>query len=142
MEIKLGKGAQHPTRANPTDAGLDLYAADWAYLEPHESKFVPINVAFKIPEGYVGLMFARSSLGKSNVTLANSVGVIDAHYRGYVGAYVTNHSEEVYGIAKGDRFCQMVLVPITTPELEVFEGTEEDWVDTKRGIGGFGSTGQ
>lgn len=92
----------------------------------------------EIPEGYVGLLFARGSLGyKYGCTLTNSVGVIDSDYRGEIMARITNISQEPHTIKPGERCVQLVIIP--APDTEY---VEEELSDSERDTGGFGSTGR
>jgi dUTP pyrophosphatase len=143
LEIKLSEGAKQPVRANPTDAGLDLCALQDIVLHPNDITMVDTGIAVKIPKWHVGLLFQRSSFTKYGISLANAVGVIDADYRGTIKVAFRNHSEESgYSIRKGDKIAQLVVMPVALPELAVFNGSDEEWVDTARGNGGFGSTGK
>jgi dUTP pyrophosphatase len=143
LEIKTSYGAQAPSRANPTDAGLDIYAFEDIVIQPGQVTMVDTGVAVKIPKWHVGLLFQRSSFTKYGISLANAVGVIDTDYRGTIKVAFRNHAEESgYVINKGDKIAQLVVMPIALPELRYFNGAESDWIDTKRGEGGFGSTGK
>jgi dUTP pyrophosphatase len=143
LVIKTLPGAITPIRANPTDAGLDLCAFEDKWVMPSEVTLVETGISIRIPKGQVGLLFQRSSFVKYGLSLANSVGVIDSDYRGTIKVAFRSHAEEVgYLINKGDRIAQLVIVPISLPDLVYFVGTEEEWVDTSRGEGGFGSTGK
>jgi dUTP pyrophosphatase len=142
MMVKLTDPKLKPTRAHATDAGADLKSSAKHVIYPGEIKTVGTGVAVKIPEGFVGLVFSRSGMGKSGITLANSVGVIDADYRGEVKVMLQNSSDNPYSIEIGDRIAQLVVTPIVTPEFITFEGEEEDWNTTARGTGGFGSSGK
>lgn len=122
-----------PTRAHPTDAGLDLYTPIDVYLPAHEEIIVDTLVAVEIPEGYVGLITSKSGLMAKGIT---SRGTVDAPYRGHIRAVLFNHSNNGYWFKRGDKVTQMVLLPIITPELEVVTELSE----TDRGEGGFGST--
>lgn len=140
-----------PRRAHPTDAGVDLAA--WSSERPDRESSgewvgstIPegttcmfgTGIAAAIPEGYVGLLFVRSSLGtKHGVTLANGTGVIDSGYRGEIKACLRANGPGHVLIRRGDRIVQMVTVPVNlTPWVEVDQLDE-----TARGDGGFGSTG-
>ena len=125
-----------PKRANPTDAGADLMSLDTLEIYPGEQKLVSTGVAVKIPEGYAGFIFNRSSQGKKGITIPHSVGVIDSGYRGNIKVILKNISEDPYKIERGDRIAQLVIVPIVLCEFE------DIWNDTERGAGGFGSTGK
>ena len=143
VEIKLDHESCMPTRAHQWDAGMDLRSMDNYSIAPGGMKTVDTGVSIKIPLGYVGLVFSRSSMGKHSVTLANAVGVIDESYRGNIKVMIKNHSTDTYfDIIKGDRIAQLVIVPIVIPDLLVFTGSDDLWNDTSRGNGGFGSTGR
>ena len=108
-------------------------------MEPHTTVMVHTGLAAEIPEGYAGLVFARSGIAsKRGLAPANKVGVIDSDYRGEIMVALHNHSEETALIADGERIAQLVIVPYLRAE---FEETEE-LGETKRGEGGFGSTGR
>jgi dUTP pyrophosphatase len=142
LQVKLTTPESMPIRAHPTDAGADLRATTSYSIYPNEQKTVGTGVAVKIPEGYVGLVFSRSSMGKVAVTLANSVGVIDADYRGEIKVMIKNYGEEIYRIEVGDRIAQLVISPVVTPNFIQFNGEDEAWNKTSRGLGGFGSSGK
>jgi len=124
-----------PKRANKTDAGADLMSIEDLEIYPNEQKLVSTGVATKIPEGYAGFVFNRSSQGKKGITIPHSVGVIDADYRGEIKVLLKNISEDIYTIKRGDRIAQLVIMPVLLPEFT------DIWNDTERGTGGFGSTG-
>ena len=130
-----------PTRANITDAGLDLRTSEAYVLKPQETKLFDCGVAFKIPQNYVGLVFVRSGVGKYNVSPTNCVGVIDSDYRGNVLVSLCNYSDRDYEIKQFDRIAQLVVLPIELPTITVQSWTDEAWNDTQRGTNGFGSTG-
>lgn len=137
---KLDPKATVPTYGSEFSAGADLYAcAEEAVLIPTgETRMIHTGLAFEIPEGYVGLIYARSSLGtKRGLAPANKVGVIDADYRGEVMVSLHNHSSSDQAVEPGERIAQMVIAPFLKAEFEV----AEDLSDTVRGAGGFGSTG-
>ena len=108
-------------------------------VEPGETRLVHTGLSFEIPEGCVGLIFARSGLAsKRGLAPANKVGVIDSDYRGEIIIGLVNHFEESYVIEPGDRVAQLVIMPVFTPETEVVS----ELSGTVRGEGGFGSTGR
>ena len=125
-----------PRRANRTDAGADLMSTENLELYPGEQKLVDTGVAVKIPEGYAGFVFNRSSQGKKGITIPHSVGVIDADYRGNIKVILKNIGEDPYKIDRGDRIAQLVIMPVLLVEFT------DIWNDTARGSGGFGSTGK
>lgn len=130
-----------PFRAHPTDAGADLFSNQEIQLYPGETKLVDTGIAVKIPEGYVGLVFNRSSQGKIHVTIPHSVGVIDADYRGNIKVLLQNNGEDPYFISRyTTRIAQLVIAPVMLAEFQNWNATEP-WEDTNRGTGGFGSTG-
>lgn len=126
-----------PTRSNPTDAGLDLYALDDVHLGPSGRAIIPTGIAVAIPAGCYGKIEGRSGLAARD-GVAPLGGVIDADYRGEVQVILVNHSRNNWYAKPGDRIAQLVILPIVTPDVvEVGElpGTE-------RGDGGLGSTGR
>jgi dUTP pyrophosphatase len=138
MKITVKDRNAFPSRAHPTDAGLDLKSIeDTTILKPGDRKFFSTGVCAEIPIGYVGLLFIRSGLGtKTKFKLANGTGIIDSDYRGEIMACIENSGAGVDVIKQYDRIVQLVIVPVLTPELEVVSKLSE----TKRGIGGFGHT--
>ena len=137
---KLDKNAKLPTYGSDYSAGADLYACieNEIEIKPNETVFVHTGLAFEIPAGLVGLVYARSGLAcKKGLAPANKVGVIDSDYRGEVMVALHNHSEAVQTVAAGERVAQLVITPYIPAE---FVETEE-LSDTVRGVGGFGSTG-
>lgn len=138
---KLNKNAKLPTYGTEFSAGADIYAlidGDSLTIAPGETKMISTGLAFAIPEGLVGLIFARSSLGaKRGLAPANKVGVIDSDYRGEVHVALHNHSLIPQTVENGERIAQMLLVPYYSAD---FSETDE-LSETSRGEGGFGSTG-
>lgn len=138
---KLRPDAKTPTYGSVDAAGADLYicCAEETVIAPGETVVLPTGISVAIPKGYVGLIFARSSLGtKRGLAPANKVGVIDADYRGEIKISLHNHSCEVQTLLPYERAAQMVIVPFIQ---EVYE--EADSLDeTVRGDGGFGSSGR
>lgn len=125
-----------PKRAHATDAGADLFAAESLSIYPGEQKMIDTGVAVKIPQGYGGFVFNRSSQGKRGIIIPNSVGVIDSDYRGNIKVILRNDSDDPYQIVEGEsRIAQLVIIPV------VLASFVDTWNDTARGTGGFGSTG-
>ena len=130
--------AELPTRAHPTDAGLDLAASETTHIAPGVVTLVPTGIAVAIPDGYFGLLAARSSLAaKKAMTLANGVGVIDSDYRGEIKVPVIPLDGCHNLIQAGQKIAQLIILPIATPTVEVVA----ELPDSERGHGGFGSTG-
>lgn len=136
---KLDERAVVPKYAKPGDAGMDLTAIDGDWDVGRMQVRYRFGLAFEIPEGYVGLIFPRSSIVKKDVTLANCVGVIDSGYRGEVTAVfnlLRGERGEIYNV--GDRIAQLVVVPFARCEIE----ETDELSSTERGDGGYGSTGK
>ena len=142
IEIKkLRENAVIPRYGTSYSAGADLYAAleSTVAIAPNETRMIPTGLAVAIPEGYAGLIYARSGLAsKAGLAPANKVGVVDADYRGEVMVALHNHSTEVRYVECGDRIAQLVIAPVYQADFcEV-----EELSETARGDGGFGSTGK
>ena len=144
MQVKIKKlnpNAVIPTYAKVGDAGMDLIATS-IVSDTLDQITYGLGISLEIPEGFVGLVFPRSSIRKTNLQLSNSVGVIDSGYRGELQATfnkiqgVTEGVRERYLI--GDRVCKIMIIP--HPPIQ-FEEVEE-LTNTERGEGGFGSTGK
>lgn len=137
---KINENAIIPTYGTEYSAGADLYALleESIEIKPHETVFVHTGISVEIPEGYCGLIFARSSMGaKRGLAPANKVGVIDADYRGEIMVTLHNHSKKVAEVEPYERIAQLAIVPFLKAEFE----EAEKLTDTIRGEGGFGSTG-
>ena len=133
---KMHEAGVIPAYAKPGDAGLDLVAVSETWNDDNTMVTYGTGLAVEIPEGYVGLLFPRSSISKTNLELSNSVGVIDSGYRGEIMFKFRYNSEGmVYDV--GDRVGQLIILPY--PSIE-FEEVQE-LSSTDRGEGGFGSTG-
>ena len=138
---KLRENAVVPTYGSDFAAGADLYAAvdEPVTIEAGETKFIPTGLAFEIPEGYAGFVYARSGMAsKRNLAPANKVGVIDSDYRGEVMTALHNHGKEPQTVEPGERIAQMVIAPYITANFILSDSLD----DTERGEGGFGSTGR
>lgn len=135
---KLNESAVIPKYAKSGDAGLDL-TATW---KQENSLYVEYGtgLAIEIPEGYVGLLFPRSSISKYHLSLANAVGVVDENFRGEIclrfKKTIDNSYENIYNV--GDKVAQLIIMPY--PQIELVE--VDDLSTTERGSGGFGSSGR
>lgn len=140
LPMTIENGAQVPTYAHDTDACADMYAAEDVEIPAHfYSTPVKTGVHIQLPEGWVAMLFPRSSIGaKTPLRLSNSVGIIDSGYRGEIRALYDNTSDEPYQIHKGDRIAQLMVMPSYRFKANVVETLE----DSDRGEGGFGSTGK
>jgi dUTP pyrophosphatase len=126
-----------PVRAHPTDAGLDLFSPIDIDVQVWSFVKIDIGIGIALPEGKVGLILGRSSMGSQGI--GHLAGVIDANYRGSIGVIVTNAVGDVdYEIKAGDKIAQLLIVDAYTPavvEVDEFETTD-------RNTNGFGSTGR
>ena len=136
---KLHPEAILPTQAHPGDAGSDLYSIEDLVLEPGTRAKVATGVAVAIPDGHAGLVLPRSGLAhKHGITLTNTPGLIDSGYRGELQVLMLNTDRsEPFEIRAGDRIAQLVIVAYAAPEWTAVEEFDE----TVRGDGGFGSSG-
>ena len=137
---KLNENAVIPTYAKDGDAGMDLVATSMKFDGTQIT--YGTGLAMEIPKGFVGLIFPRSSIRKTDLSLSNSVGVIDSGYRGEIQATFNQRSLSsqsgsfLYGV--GDRIAQIMIIP--HPDITFVETDELS--DTDRGEGAFGSTGK
>ena len=142
VEIKrVNENAILPTYGSSGAAGADLYAcldASRQTIERGKTALIRTGVQMAIPEGYVGLVYARSGLAsKRGLAPANKVGVIDSDYRGEILVALYNQSETDQTIENGERIAQIVIAPYLKAEFVETDDLEK----TVRGEGGFGSTG-
>jgi dUTP pyrophosphatase len=141
VKVKVEDQRLWPDRAHSTDAGADLRTKNDLDLKPGLQYLFDTGVAIKIPAGFVGMVFNRSSQGKIGVQIANGTGIIDSDYRGNIRVLLRNTGTETYSVKAFDtRIAQLVIVPIVLPNF-VEEMDGHSWDDTVRGVGGFGSTG-
>lgn len=137
--VKLNSDAVIPTYGTEFSAGADLYSINEVVIASGETAFLGTGIAMAIPEGLVGLVYARSGMAcKRNLAPANKVGVIDSDYRGEIKVALHNHGLEPQVVAKGERIAQIVIAPYLRADYEVVDALDE----TVRGEGGFGSTGK
>ena len=137
---KLKANAALPVYSSAAAAGADLRACleEDVIIRPGKTEMISTGLAMEVPEGYAGLIYARSGLAsKRGLAPANQVGVIDSDYRGEIMVALHNHSEEAAVISHGERIAQLIITPYLTAEFTEKEVLEE----TERGFGGFGSTG-
>jgi len=133
---KLNAEARLPERAHPNDAGLDLFGVQDVTLTPHEPVRVQTGIAMAVPQGNVGLICDRSSLGAKGIRTLG--GVVDAGYRGEVQVILINLRNEPVLLKKGDKIAQMLIIPVNLCEIAETQSLD----DTSRSTGGFGSTGR
>lgn len=152
MKVKIKRlyeDSKLPTKAHTTDAGYDLYAHSKSYDDDGNVVYGS-GIAMEIPQGYVGLVFPRSSNAKKDLILSNSVGVIDSGYRGeisfkfkknrkfYIDNGVVGFELNYKQYAEGERIGQIIIMPY--PEIEFVEVDELS--DSDRGDGAYGSSGK
>jgi dUTP pyrophosphatase len=137
-----GEGLPLPSYQSTHAAGLDVMAgvpeAAPVELKPGARALIPTGFALEIPVGYEAQVRPRSVLAlKHGATLLNAPGTIDSDYRGELMVILINHSRETFTVHRGDRIAQLVIAPVAQVEVVAVESLG----DTKRGGGGFGSTG-
>lgn len=138
---KLNENATIPTYGSEFSAGADLYSCECedVIISSGETRLIHTGIALEIPQGYVGLIYARSGLAtKRGLAPANKVGVIDSDYRGEIMVALYNQSNIEQTVANGERIAQIVFTPYVVANFEVCEELDS----TVRGEGGFGSTGR
>ena len=141
LSEKIGREIPLPYYATDGAAAVDLHACiDAPMTIPAGGQVVvPTGLAVAIPEGYVGIIAVRSSMGvRHGITLSNAIGVIDSDYRGPLGVGLRNTTGEDYILQPCDRMAQLMVVPVLRPEIRL----REELPDTERGAGGFGPTGR
>ena len=142
LSEKLGREIPLPAYATPGSAAMDLRAClDAPVVIPAgERVLIPCGFAIALPSpDYVALVFARSGLAiKSGIAPANCVGVVDSDYRGEIMVGLLNSGKADFTVEPGDRIAQMAVVPVVQAQLTVVEELDQ----TRRGQGGFGSTGR
>ena len=139
MTLPHGEGLPLPDYATEGAAGMDVVAAETATLAPGARAAVATGFAIAIPPGFEVQVRPRSGLAlKHGVTCLNTPGTIDSDYRGEVKVVLVNHGQEPFAIARGDRIAQLVPAPVQRAILETVDRLD----DTRRGNGGFGSTGR
>lgn len=145
VEVKIKKlvsEAVIPTYSTEGDAAMDLTAIS-RVIDTFGNKVYGTGLAMEIPNGFVGLVFPRSSVSKYNLNLTNCVGIIDAGYRGEIMCKFKKALENQFHLngneyVVGDRIAQIMIIP--RPEISFIE--VDDLSDSERGVGGFGSTGK
>ena len=144
MYKRQDENAKIPTYGSEFAAGADLYAVihneeNRVEILSGETAFIDTGIVMEIPNGYVGLVYARSGLScKQGLAPANKVGVIDSDYRGNIMVALYNQSNETRIVSEGDRIAQIVIQPVEQFGFKV----KENLSDTIRGNGGFGSSGK
>ena len=135
---KLADDAIIPNYAHKGDAGMDIYSVEERVLNPGESVLISTGIAIAIPYGYEAQVRPKSGLAANNgITVLNTPGTIDCHYRGEVKVIMINLGQKPYKVEKNKKIAQLVFNKVEEAELEQVDELDE----TTRGSGGFGSTG-
>lgn len=141
MELKIkliNEKAVLPCCAHPGDAGLDLFSVERKTLQPGESALIGTGIIIQLPPDTEAQVRPRSGLALNHqVTVLNSPGTIDYGYRGEVKVILINHGRAPFEVEEGMKIAQLVIQPVLTVEVSVVDELSE----TRRGEGGFGSTG-
>ncbi len=138
MEVfikKLGSDTKSPSYAHEGDAGADLYSAEDKKIEAGEISKVRIGLSIAIPDGFVGIVMDKSGIALKGIH--SIAGVVDSSFRGELEIVLANLGKSAFEIKKGQKVCQMVIMPVATAKITEAEKLSE----TKRGKKGFGSTG-
>lgn len=136
--VLLRDNAHVPTQGSDKAAGFDLYASEGTYIMPGQTKLIHTGLAIQPPEGFCAKIYARSGIAsKKGLRPANCTGVCDEDYTGEYMVALHNDSTEMQTIEDGERIAQLLFERYYPVEFEVVERLDE----TKRGSGGFGSTG-
>ena len=142
LNPRLGKEIPLPEYATPGSAGMDLRACLDAPLtiEPGDTHLIPTGIAIHVADpGLAATILPRSGLGhKHGIVLGNLVGLIDSDYQGQLFVSCWNRSNKSFTVEIGERIAQLVIVPVVQARFEVVE----EFHDSERGAGGFGSSGR
>ena len=136
MKVMLTDGAYMPTRAHPSDAGLDIYSKEMKLVPAGGSAVFHTGVHVELPSGTCGVLMSKSGLLTNHSIY--STGLIDEGYTGEIVVKLQNHSDRHYLVSKGDKISQLVILPCFSPRIEVVQSLPE----TERGEKGFGSSGK
>lgn len=135
---KLSNDAIIPSYAHPGDAGMDIYSCVDLTIKAGQFVLVPTGISVQLPENTEAQIRPKSGLAlKHGITVLNTPGTIDEGYRGEVGVILVNHGSVDFEVKKGSKVAQMVIKPVIN--ATIVETNDLD--DSKRGTGGFGSTG-
>lgn len=135
---RISKYAKLPEYAHPGDAGMDLFSAVEKTIKPGDFALIGTGIKIGLPENTEAQVRPRSGLAiKNGVTVLNSPGTVDEGYRGEIGVILINHSKEDFTVTPGMKIAQMVITPVIRAQINEVD----ELSDTRRGEGGFGSTG-
>ena len=138
LQIQRVTDVPLPAYKNSGDAGFDIHAAESVVLKPGERQVISTGLKMAVPAGYEAQVRPRSGLAaKHGISLVNTPGTIDMGYRGVVGVILINHGNEDFEVEKNMRIAQVIINKGESVDFEEVKSLD----DTKRGEGGFGSTG-
>jgi dUTP pyrophosphatase len=143
VKISKVRKVKTPTRGTPQSAGLDFYVPDdyeGGVLRTGESAFVPSGIMANVPRGHALIAFNKSGVALKKSLLVGAC-VVDEDYQGEIHLHVINAGSETTAIAPGEKLIQLVLVPVSYENVQVVDESLLFDGITKRGSGGFGSTG-
>jgi len=136
---KLEDDALIPTKGTADSAGYDLYSYDNGVILPFEQSLIGTKISMQIPENFCGLIWSRSGLS-SKYGIETGAGVIDCDYTGEIKIILHNYSSKKFYYTKGMRIAQIIITPYISPKIIILNN-EDTHPESKRGNGGFGSTG-
>ncbi len=134
---KLKEDVKLPVYSTDGSAGLDLFSAEEVEIPPGQWKLVGTGISIELPDGFEAQVRPRSGLALKGITVLNTPGTIDPDYRGEVRVILLNLSDQNFKVEKGMKIAQLVISKFERVKVEVVDSLS----DTKRGEGGFGSTG-
>lgn len=136
--LRLVESAKLPKYEHDDDSGLDLFSIEERDILPGETVLIKTGISIELPQGTEAQIRPRSGLAlKHSITVLNTPGTIDAGYRGEIGIILINHGRQAFQVFKGMKVAQMVIAPVIRAEIEEVNSLS----GTRRGEGGFGSTG-
>lgn len=136
---KIHKDAVIPSYATPGDSGMDLHTVEEIVLEPMHRAMVPTGLKIALPHGYESQIRPKSGLAiKQGISIVNTPGTIDAEYRGEYMVLLINYGSKTVKIEKGQKIAQLMIKKIEQAKIQVVDTLDK----TRRGSGGFGSTGK
>jgi dUTP pyrophosphatase len=138
VEFKLKLNGVTPSKAHDCDAGFDIYSSESKLIPANSMATVMTGLFVSIPEGYVGLLFSRSGMGRNGIRLSNCVGVIDSGYQGEIGVMLHNDGSINKYIDPNNKIAQLVILQLPEINLKFVDNFS---TETARGENGFGSTG-
>lgn len=136
MKIKLFKDVQLPKKSHLPDCGLDCFMPEGFELQPFETKTIGLGIGIQVPEGFAGMLVPRSSIAERGLIIQTSI--IDPDYTWEIHLIITNCSDDVVRIEKGQRVCSLIIYNVLNARLDVVDNFER----TERSNNGLGSTGK